>query len=37
LGMVLVGLKIIATTSCSIIFKTHVVSLYSHLYIYVSI
>jgi len=37
LGMLLVHLEIIATTYCSMIFKTHEFSLYSHLCIYVSI
>jgi len=36
-GMLLVRLEIIATTYRSMIFKTHVFSLYSHLCIYVSI
>jgi len=37
LGMLLVLQEIIATTYSSLIFKTHVFSLYSHLYIYVSL
>jgi hypothetical protein len=37
LGTLLVRLEIIATTYRSTIFKTHVLSLYSHLCIYVSI
>jgi len=37
LGTLLVHLEIIATTNRSTIFKTHVLSLYSHLCIYVSI
>jgi len=36
LGTPLVRLEIIATTYCSMTVKTHVFSLYSHLYIYVS-
>jgi len=36
LAMVLVRLEIIATTYCSMIFKTHVFSLYSHLSIYIA-
>jgi hypothetical protein len=36
LGMLLVPLEIIATTSRSTIFKTHVFSLYSHLCIYIA-
>jgi len=37
LGMVLVYLEISASTNLSVIFKTDVFSLYSHLYICVSI
>jgi len=36
LGMLLVGREIIATTNPSTIFKTHVFSLYSDLFVYVS-
>jgi hypothetical protein len=36
LGTLLVRLEIIATTYCSTIVNTHVLSLYSHLYVYIA-
>jgi len=36
LGTLQVHMEIIATTYCSTIFETHVISLYSHLCIYIA-